>query len=95
MHEYSAALHAKFIIFNTKFIVFLTHNSSFTGGSTGAGNAFDGDALTYWDGCCNNYPNQKLIVTLTGSAVGVPVIGYKFYTADGECPVTWTLEVYE
>ena len=58
--------------------------------------AFDGDFSTYWDGCPTPYPNndypyphQQIDFVLDSAHL---VNGYRFATAEGECPVAWSLE---
>ena len=51
--------------------------------------AFDGDLSTLWDGCCGNYPHQQIEYALASAHI---VSGYRFATAEGECPVAWTME---
>ena len=44
---------------------------------------------TWWDGCCEGYPNQQISYRLDRAHL---VSGYQFATGDGECPVAWSLE---
>ena len=58
--------------------------------STLSGAAYDGDVATGWDGCCAGYPDQELYYSFdSATRVG----SYELVTADGECPVSWHVQI--